>query len=100
MKMACTQWLQWYSINKGLQDGLTQQVIIKWFSPIAAMYMESRKPIGFIFPVMRKFFCNTHWVYQAYLFYGHIKPNKISLLVVNIKPTNNDELVPKSIQMH
>ena len=62
---------------------------VGWFDLAAETSGESRKPTGFILPTIgieftrpilpaiRKPFCDTHWVDQACLFYGHTKPNKL-----------------------
>ena len=74
-----------------------------WFNLAAATCVESRKPTGFIFPTIdiefvRSFrlaickpFCNTHWVYQACLFYGYTKPNKLFFMwyTSNLQATMN-----------
>ena len=73
---------------------------VGWFNPATAIRVESKKPTGFILPAIRKPFWDTHWVHQACLSYGHIKPNKTALPVVHIEPKTHDESVQISTQLH
>ena len=76
---------------------------VGWFNLAATTRVESRKPIKFIlptiniqftrpiFPVIRKPFCDTNWVYQAYFSYSHTKPNKLFFILypLNLQATMN-----------
>ena len=79
---------------------LNQGGSTRWFNPAAAIHVESKKPTGIIFPVMRKLFYNMHQVHQAYFSYDYTKPNKTAHLVVYSKTIGHDKSVQILIQMH